>query len=325
MRLRSALQAPVGPTLPDENRLIALTGSTGFVGRYLTCELPKLGYRVRVLLRRPSDLPFDGAGAVIGDLTKPQNLTEALSGAYAVIHTAGLSAAMTGRPEDDFRLINTAATLTLARAAERAKVKRFVFLSSIRAQSGPASEKVLTETDEPNPTDAYGRSKLAAEQGLAGIDVDWVALRLVLTYGPGVQGNIWRLVQLSRSRLPLPLTGLEARRSLLSLDNLIPAVHCLLSSQDVLRRPYIVADAEALTVASMVTIMRAALGRDPGLFHAPQKLVQTAFWLARSLDLYERIGNSLVVDCSALRQLGWTPVITTVQGLQHLVQSAAAK
>ncbi len=73
-----------------KNRLIALTGSTGFIGRYLACELPKFGYRIRVLLRCPSDLPFDGAGTVIGDLAKPQNLIEALSGAYAVIHTAGL-------------------------------------------------------------------------------------------------------------------------------------------------------------------------------------------------------------------------------------------
>ena len=52
---------------------------------------------------------------------------------------------MSGLPEDDYRLFNTEATLRFARAAERARVKRFVFLSSMRAQAGPTAEGVLTE------------------------------------------------------------------------------------------------------------------------------------------------------------------------------------
>src|SRR5207249_10839412 len=48
--------------------LIALTGGTGFIGRYLLRELSQRGYRLRVLLRRPSVLPPECAGAVVGDL-----------------------------------------------------------------------------------------------------------------------------------------------------------------------------------------------------------------------------------------------------------------
>jgi len=47
--------------------LLALTGSTGFIGRHLLRELPKRGYRLRVLLRRPTSLPTNTASAVIGD------------------------------------------------------------------------------------------------------------------------------------------------------------------------------------------------------------------------------------------------------------------
>ncbi|WP_163616173.1 NAD-dependent epimerase/dehydratase family protein, partial [Klebsiella pneumoniae] len=85
----------------------------------------------------------------------------------AVVHSAGLAHAMSGAPEDDYRSANTEATRRLAEAAERAGVRRFVFLSSIRAQSGPSAPAPLTEADTPLPTDAYGRSKLAAEQALA--------------------------------------------------------------------------------------------------------------------------------------------------------------
>src|SRR5580704_16174638 len=117
--------------------LIALTGATGFIGQYLLRDLPRRGHRVRVLLRRPTDMPVQGSSAVIGDLSRPQNMGAALQGVDAVVHSAGLSGGMTGIPDDDYRTYNTDATAHLATAARRAGVGRFVFLSSIRAQCGP--------------------------------------------------------------------------------------------------------------------------------------------------------------------------------------------
>ena len=208
--------------------LIALTGSTGFIGQHLVRELPRRGYRLRVLLRRPTSLPTNTASAVIGDIARPQNMSAALQDVDAVIHSAGLAQAMSGVPEDDYRVINTEATINLARAARRAGAKRFIFLSSIRAQCGPTADTVLTEALEPSPTDAYGRSKLAAERGLAELDIDWVSLRAALVYGPGVKGNMAQLMRLARSPLPLPLGGLRARRSLLAVENLLAAIETVL-------------------------------------------------------------------------------------------------
>ena len=56
--------------------LIALTGATGFIGQHLLRELPKRGYRLRVLLRRPSIVPMESASAVVGDLARPQNMLQ---------------------------------------------------------------------------------------------------------------------------------------------------------------------------------------------------------------------------------------------------------
>ncbi len=81
--------------------LIALTGATGFIGRHLLSELPRRGYRVRVLLRRPSEVPAGASGAVIGDIASPHNMAAALRDVDMVIHSAGLAHAMSGRPEDD--------------------------------------------------------------------------------------------------------------------------------------------------------------------------------------------------------------------------------
>ena len=203
---------------------------------------------------------------MIGDLAGPRNMSAALEGVDAVIHSAGLAHAMSGVPEDDYRLINTEATIGLARAARRAGAKRFVFLSSIRAQCGPTADTVLTESLEPRPTDAYGKSKLAAERGLAELDIDWVALRATLVYGPGVKGNMAQLMRLARSPLPLPLGSLRARRSLLGLDNLLAAIETVLTASGPLQRAFIATDPQALTVAEMIAAMRHGLGRQPNIF-----------------------------------------------------------
>jgi nucleoside-diphosphate-sugar epimerase len=305
-------------------RLVALTGATGFIGRHLLRELPKRGYRLRVLMRRPTAIPPEASGAVVGDLARPQNMAAALAGVEAVIHSAGIAHAMSGVPEDDYRVLNTEATIGLARAAERVGVKRFVFLSSIRAQSGPVAEEELTEEMEPRPTDAYGQSKLAAEEGLAKLGIDWVALRPVLVYGPGVKGNMAALLRLARSPYPLPLGGLKARRSLLSLDNLAAAVDTALSAPGPLRRPLIAADPEPLSVPAMVAAMREGLGRRPGLVAAPQALIEAACRALGRSEAFERLAGSLVARPSALQALGWVPPVETRAGLAGLARSSAS-
>ena len=84
------------PSGPLNKPLVALTGATGFIGQYLLRELPRRGYRLRVLLRRPTVVPTECASAVIGDLTRPQNMAAALADVDAVIHSAGIAHAMSG-------------------------------------------------------------------------------------------------------------------------------------------------------------------------------------------------------------------------------------
>jgi nucleoside-diphosphate-sugar epimerase len=304
--------------------LLALTGATGFIGQHLLRELPKRGLRLRVLLRRPAPLPMECASAVIGDLARPRNMSAALEGVDAVIHSAGFTHGMSGIPEDDYRLLNTEATINLARAARRAGAKRFVFLSSIRAQCGPTAETVLTEADDPKPTDAYGRSKLAAERGLAELDLDWVSLRAALVYGPGVKGNMAQLMRLARSPFPLPLRSIGARRSLLALENLSAAIETVLQAPGPLRRAFIAADGEALTVAEMIAAMRDGLGRRPNVFPLPPELLKLLFRSMGNEEVYQRLSGSLVVNPSALIGLGWKPPLTTTAGLRALMRAGAA-
>lgn len=301
--------------------LVSLTGATGFIGRTLVRELLARGYRVRILLRRPSPVPLDCSSAVIGDLSRLRNMKDAFEDADFVIHTAGVAHAMSGVPEDDYRTLNTDATIELARSAQGMGVKRFVFLSSVRAQSGPSSVKILTEDDAPAPVDPYGRSKLAAEQGLAKLELDWVALRLPLTYGSGVKGNFARLMRLAESPYPLPVGALKAQRSILSLENLLSAIECVLGEQPPLRRPLLVADPEPVSLPELVTILRAALGRRPDMIPVPAVMLRIMLNAFGRSEEYARLAEPLIVDTAKLQKLGWRPAVSTREGLTRFVQA----
>jgi UDP-glucose 4-epimerase len=305
---------------PGVSPLIALTGATGFIGRALVREFLARGYRVRVLLRRPSAVPIECSSAVIGDLARLRNMKDAFQDADFVIHTAGVAHAMSGVPEDDYRTLNTEATLNLARAAQASGVKRFVFLSSVRAQSGPSSRSILTEDDRPDPIDAYGRSKLAAEEGLATLDLDWVALRLPLTYGPGVKGNFARLTRLARSNFPLPIGSLTAKRSILSLQNLTSGIECLLAAPN-LRRPLLIADPEPVSLPELVGILREASGRRRNVFPLPNSILKLALSALGRAEEYARVAEPLLVSHAKLQSLGWTPVLGTREALIRYAQS----
>ena len=196
-----------------------------------------------------------------------------LDGVDCVVHAAGLAHATETIPEERYRAVNTLPSLALAQAA-RGRVGRFVFLSSIRAQCGPTSDIVLTEDATARPTDAYGRSKLAAEAGLAALDLAAVSLRPVVVYGPGCKGNMAVLRRVALSGIPLPLGGLTGQRSVVSLDNVASAVLHALSTEEPLRGAMIVADAGPVTVPGMIRALREGAGLPARLFSIPEALIR---------------------------------------------------
>jgi UDP-glucose 4-epimerase len=143
-------------------------------------------------------------------------------------------------------------------------------------------------------------------------------LRLPLVYGPGCRGNMADLLRLARLPYPLPLAGLTGRRSLLSVHNLADAVDKVLAAPGPLRRPFLVADPEPLSVPQMIAAMRRGLGRRPGLFRVPLPLLETVCRLAGREEIFQRLTGSLVADASALRRLGWTARVSSPEGLAAL-------
>lgn len=296
---------------------VLVTGASGFAGPPIVAALQEAGFTVRLALRSAVPLVADTETVPIGDLAARVDWGQALADVDHVVHLAGLAHAGPGGDEELYRRINTEATLRLAEAAKAGSVRRFVFISSIRALTG-ASQGHFRDEDEPRPTDAYGRSKLAAEQGLAQLDLDWVALRPVLIYGPGVKANMAALLKLAKLPIPLPLGGLVAPRSLLAIDNLASAILFALSTDGPVRRSAIVSDPDPISVADMLAQMRAGMGRRPGLLPVPSAILDRAAGLLGQGEAYRKLAGGLVAQPDTLLRSGWQPVLSAREGLRRL-------
>ena len=94
----------------------------------------------------------------------------------------------------------------------------------------------------------------------------------------------------------------------------------MLSAPAPLRRPLVVADPEPVTLPDMVAAIRRGLGRRPGLVPVPSAMLAAACRLAGREEAYTRLAGSLVADPAALKQFGWTPAVTTPDGLAALMR-----
>ena len=304
---------------------VLVTGASGFVGRALTRELAQSGVTVRAAARERAAIPNaeNIEPATLPDLMHPVDWRPLLRDADAVVHLAGLAHAAGGVADDSYDKVNRLATKSLALAASLTPgLKRLIFVSSVRAQSGPSSDRVLTESDAPQPTDGYGRSKLAAETFVRGYGVPGTILRPVVIYGPGVKANIASLARIAASPLPLPFAALGNKRSLLALANMISAIRFTLEQPATAGETYLVADPTAVTLADMIGIMRRARGHRPGLFPLPAAWMAGVLKMAGRGHVWERIGGTLVADPSKLRAAGWAPPTDTPQALAALAQAS---
>lgn len=299
---------------------ILVTGASGFIGQHLVRKLSESGYRVRAAARQP--VIFDDPnveGIALGDMSRSFAAEYVVRGVDAVIHAAGMAHARAGIPDAAYTAINVDATRQLARAARAARVKRFVLMSSVRAQVGTSHDGVVTEATPAAPTDAYGRSKIAAEgvtaELLSGSNTHWTVLRPVLVYGPGVKGNMAALMRLAAGPYPLPFGGLKGRRSLVSIGNLLAAIEHVLRTEAAEDASFIVADSAPVTIADIIRALRKGRGRPSMLIPVPEAAIAAALRMAGKGEIADRLSGDLIADAARLRQIGWLPVEATGEAL----------
>jgi nucleoside-diphosphate-sugar epimerase len=306
---------------------VLVTGATGFVGTALVDRMVREGRCiVRAAVRREaSGLPA-AVERVIGDLRPDMEWQSALAGVHAVVHLAARVHVMRDaapNPLAEFRRVNVAGTLNLARQAAAAGVHRFVCLSSVKV-NGECGAYV--EADPPAPEDAYAISKHEAELGLRRIAAETgmktVIIRAPLVYGAGVRANFQALMRAVHRGIPLPLGAIHNRRSLVALDNLVDFILICIEQPAADNETFLVSDGEDLSTPDLIRRLARAMGRPARLIPVPASVLMGAAALLGKRDVARRLLGSLTVDITKARhRLAWVPPVSVDEGLRRAVAS----
>ena len=279
---------------------VLLTGASGFVGkRFTSRNLDKHNIKSTSLQTTlVNDIDFTGIDTIV--------------------HLAGIAHRMEKTEDDLYFKVNFELTRDLANKAKKNGVKHFIFMSTIKVYGDDYNELTLQTTCTPN--DAYGKSKLMAEQHLQSlISKDFMVsiVRPPLVYGPGVKGNMKKLIDLVGKRNFLPLGNINNKRSMVGLDNLIEFLNRIIEKE--VSGIFLVQDDKPTSTSELIKTI--AKSRNPNLkLIAIPELFQT---IVKKLlpEIHKRLFGSLVVDdFESKRRIDFISPLSFEEGIEMMIK-----
>lgn len=242
-----------------------------------------------------------------------------------VVHLAAINKS-NGNTDNDESLhrVNTEWTLSLAKSASAANVKRFVFVSSAKV-SGDGGRVVIDEGAPYSPSDDYSVSKVAAEIGLLRLSAE-SAMELVIfrppaVYGPGGGENLIKLFDLINRGKSLPLGAINNRRSFIYVENFVEAVLLGVTHPSAANQTYTVSDGFPISTTDLVKMIARHLDKRIKLYDFPAPVLRVVAGLAGRGKVARSLLNSFEInDAKIRRELGWRPVYTADEGLGATAQ-----
>ena len=308
--------------MSEDQPVVMLTGSSGFVGRHMAPALARSGWLVRRAVRKPTGKADEATIDSIGPVT---DWRPALAGVDAVVH---LAARVHHRREEHavelYRTVNLEGTLHLARCAAEAGVRHFIFVSTVLVHGRTTDgRRPFNESDVLTPRGLYGMSKAAAEAGLRqlalGSQMKVTIIRPPLIYGSGAKGNMALLEKAVGLGIPLPFANVRNRRAFISVENLTSFVLHRLSHPDGQFNIFLVADDEQVSTPEFIERLAAAAGKPARLFSMPRLVLSSLFSITGRNEANESLFGSLELDLSKVASTGWRPLIGLNEGLRRAV------
>jgi nucleoside-diphosphate-sugar epimerase len=273
-----------------------ITGAGGYIGSALAATLTEVGDELVLQYFRSGSSKLDAMQLRV-DLSTDGIEMAQLRGIEVVYHCAGIAHQQAA--DEEYQRINYTATLKLARRAQAAGVRCFVFLSSIKAEAA----------DTP-----YGYYKQQTELALQEMSSDAMSIACVrpaLVYAETVPGNLASLVSLVRKGLPLPPE--KGGRSLIARADLIELMR-LIGRQSWSGFECVTAtDGEAYSTRRLCLAIRLALGKSNLGIQLPMSAWKIACVTADVLrkdgqPLFEKLfGEDIHSAQMACERFDWQP------------------
>jgi nucleoside-diphosphate-sugar epimerase len=281
---------------------VLVTGASGFVGKHLLHYNNNGRYNLRTVSLKSTNVE----SCLIENID-------------VIIHLAGKAHEMNKIDDKVYFDTNYLLTAQLADKAKKAGVKHFIYISSTKVYNDEQG-MVLDETSACEPSDAYGKSKLKAEQYLQTVaDKNFrvAIIRPPVIYGAGVKGNILKLLKLCDSNKPLPFLRVNNQRSMVFINNLLELMFTIIDQRA--EGIFIAGDAQPLSTSKLISLIRTNLNRQQRLFYLPE-VFRIIIKNANSA-LYNRLFGSFVINNhSSNTKLNFSPPYQPEEGFASTVK-----
>jgi nucleoside-diphosphate-sugar epimerase len=307
---------------------ILITGATGFIGYAAVLFFARLPeYEVIAAVRKiPKDLLFPSQVIIIEglDINQDARWDHAMEQVDCVLHCA----ARYHIPKNPFlnslaicRKINVDGSLTVAKAALQAGVKRFIFVSSLKVHGEENIAGIpFKESDQLRPQYAYGVSKMEAELALQALcdsqSMELTIIRPPPVYGDRVPANFLLMLKCIDLGLPLPIKSALNLRSYVAIENLLELVRLCTTHPAAIGKTFLVGDDRDWNLVDLIKTLSSAMEKSPFMLPISPRLLKFLASLVGKGPVIDILFLPSRVDTSrAKKLLGWQPIIYSEDAL----------
>ncbi|MET0046294.1 MAG: NAD-dependent epimerase/dehydratase family protein [Sedimenticola sp.] len=303
--------------MDSKHKCCLVTGASGFVGVRLVGLLRQSGCGIRVISRKPGS---DDLDTVLCDLLEDVVPDVAYSNVDTVYHLAGLAHDFRAAEEieREYFGLNVEATVRLAESAAAHGVRKFVFVSSVKAGGSVSAGRCADESDLGEPDGIYGRTKREAEARLldigerTGLDVS--IIRPALVYGPGVKGNLATMLSgINRGWFPpLPETG--NRRSMIHVDDLVRSLQFIAGHELSRGEIFIATDGMQYSSREIYETLCRILNKNPGSWSVPKRVFDfLGYFSPNARYKFDKLFGDECYSSEKLQSFGFRPRHTLIE------------
>jgi nucleoside-diphosphate-sugar epimerase len=263
--------------------IIAITGSTGFVGVNLSNYLTD--FEILGISRESNGKNIGYKQLTLGVLNNQK----------AFVHLAGKAHDLKKTADDqEYYTVNTDLTKKLFAQFLESTCETFIYMSSVKAAADEV-QGFLTEEVVPEPVTVYGKSKLAAEQYILAQKLPnnkrVYILRPCMIHGPNNKGNLNLLYAFVSKGIPYPFGGYQNERSFVSVDNLCFVIKELIENSRIPSGVYNIADDRTLSTKELVQIIGHTIAK-------PAKMMNVPKWI---VNIFANIGDVIPLPINSER------------------------